>query len=198
MDHKEYSSYLLRRSWMGNIYRRYWLYPLLSKFLRGITLDIGCGIGDMLAFRPNTVGVDINAHNISFCMKRGLDAKVMICDQLPFTGTYFDSVLLDNVLEHIASPSALLTEVRRVLRPLGLVIVGVPGLRGYGADTDHKVFYDELDLERLAELNGFKVMRTIHMPIGRSVFLSLHLRQYCIYSIWRPMPVQVSSFQASF
>ena len=190
MDNIEYASYLRGRSLAGNLYRKYWLYPRLTKFLKASTLDIGCGIGDMLSFRPNTVGVDINPHNVAFCKELGHDAQIMTPDVLPFGDTLFDSVLLDNVLEHIVEPTPLLTEIRRVLRPQGLVVIGVPGIRGQTSDPDHKVFYDEAALSFTAKKNGFGVVKVFHMPLGRSLFLSRHLRQYCIYSVWQSLSVK--------
>jgi len=188
----EYTSYLRSRSLTGNLYRKYWLYPQLTKYLKGTTLDVGCGIGDMLGFRSNTVGVDINHHNVEFCKELGHDVQDMLPDSLPFGEASFDSVLVDNVLEHIAEPTPLLTEIRRVLRPEGVVLIGVPGIRGQASDTDHKIFYDEAALDTTAKKNGYKVVSVFHMPFGRSVFLSRHLRQYCIYSVWESLTVSLT------
>ena len=131
-DHDEYFEYLKRRKPRAIVYRRHWLYPRLANRLRGHTLDIGCGIGDMLDFRPDTVGVDINARAVKFCRQRGLAAETMEIDRLPFETGSFDSVLMDNVLEHILEPAAILSEIRRVLRPNARFLVGVPGRRGWG------------------------------------------------------------------
>jgi len=106
----------MRRSRLSGVYRRYFLYPRICHRLHGRTVDVGCGIGDFLQFRPNTIGVDINAHTVAYCKARGLDARLMEPDVLPFEDASFDSALMDNVLEHIAEPAALLRELRRVLR----------------------------------------------------------------------------------
>lgn len=185
MNKIEYAHYLRNRSWLGNLYRKYWLYPQLSKCLKGHTLDVGCGIGDMLSFRPNTVGVDINPHNVAFCKELGHVVNVMMPDLLPFEEKSFESVLLDNVLEHISEPTPLLAEIRRVLKPEGVVLIGVPGVLGQASDPDHKYFYDEAALSLKAKNSGFKVIKTFHMPLGRSLFLGSYLRQYCIYSVWQ-------------
>ena len=190
MNKIEYTRYLRGRSWVANLYRKYWLYPQLTKYLKGTTLDLGCGIGDMLSFRPNTVGVDINPHNVALCKELGHDAQVMLPDVLPFEETSFDSVLLDNVLEHIVEPTTLLAEIRRVLKPQGVVLIGVPGIRGQASDPDHKNLYDEEALSLFAKNNGFEVLKAFHMPLGRSMYLSRHLRQYCIYSVWQPQSVK--------
>ena len=174
----------MRRSRLGAFYRRYYLYPRIGRRLSGAALDVGCGIGDMLAFRPNMIGVDINERSVGYCKSRGLDARVMIEGALPFDANSFDSVLLDNVLEHIPEPESLLAEVRRVLRDGGTFVVGVPGSRGWDTDPDHKVRYDErLLLERVATA-GFVGREVFHTPLWRSKLLDRKLKQYCIYGVF--------------
>ena len=179
-----YFEYLMRRSFLGDLYRRYVLYPRLNLHLKGRVLDVGCGIGDMLSYRKNTVGLDVNPLNVDFCQKRQLEAYVMKPDVIPFKDETFDSVLLDNVLEHIEKPSLLFKEIRRVLKPDGILLIGVPGIRGYESDDDHKVFYDEKKLHTLAQKNRFNVNHFFYTPLIKSTFLSKQLRQYCIYTQW--------------
>jgi SAM-dependent methyltransferase len=179
-----YFEYLMRRSFLGDLYRRYVLYPRLNLNLKGKVLDIGCGIGDMLSYRKNTVGLDVNPLNVDFCWKRQLEAYVMKPDVIPFKDKSFDSVLLDNVLEHIEKPSLLFKEIRRVLKPDGILLIGVPGIKGYQSDDDHKVFYEEKKLQVLAKKNKFNVDQFFYTPLVKSKFLSQHVRQYCIYTQW--------------
>ena len=160
------------------------LREFLVKRLRGTTLDIGCGIGDMLAFHPNTVGADINIRTVDFCKANGLDAHHMQPDVLPFDNSLFDSVLLDNVLEHIAAPMPLLDEVRRVVKPGGRLLIGVPGKLGWRSDADHKIFYDEGALINCVEPHGFLHNETFHSPLWKSEWFSEKVRQYCIYSVF--------------
>jgi len=182
---ERYGAYLMRRTRLGSVYRRHYLYPRIARRLRGRTLDVGCGIGDFLQFRPGTVGVDINAHTVAYCKARGLDARTMEPDLLPFEDAGFDSALLDNVLEHVAEPLALLRELRRVLRPAGRVLIGVPGLRGWDCDPDHKVRYDEASLGAALRACDFDLVEMFHTPLWRSAWLSRHLRQYCIFGLYR-------------
>jgi SAM-dependent methyltransferase len=183
-DDDAYYDYLTHRSRLGAIYRRWWLYPRLSSRLVGHALDVGCGLGDMVAFRPGTVGVDVNPRTVAHCVQRGLPVVQMDSDRLPFTDCQFDSALMDNVLEHIARPEQLLHELHRVLRPGGCLIVGVPGHRGWDSDTDHKVFYDEASLPACVEPVGFRHAEVFHAPLWRSAWLDRHLRQYCLYSLF--------------
>jgi ubiquinone/menaquinone biosynthesis C-methylase UbiE len=185
LNDEQYSAYLAKRSRLGSVYRNLVLYPKLCRYLKGDVLDIGCGIGDMLQYRPHTIGVDINPFNIAICDKRGLDARVMQIDILPFQDQSFDCALLDNVLEHIQKPENLLKEVYRVLRPRGKLLVGVPGIKGQQSDPDHKIFYDENTLILLARRHQFLVTEQFHMPLFKSSWLSKSLSQYCVYSVWK-------------
>lgn len=182
-EHGEYFDYLATRSSRGLLYRRWWLYPRLCRHLTGRVLDVGCGLGDLLAYRPGTVGVDVNAHTVAWCRKNNLDAHVMQPDVLPFPVSSFDGVVLDNVLEHLADPEPLLGEIRRVLAPSGRIVVGVPGIRGFERDDDHKVFYDEAALCGLLARFGFVPRRLFHMPFGWR-FLETRMSQYCLYGVF--------------
>src|SRR5688500_1395110 len=130
-EHAEYFNYLRGRRLTGLLYRKLWLYPRLMRHLSGRVLDVGCGIGDLLAARRGSVGVDINPLLVDWCRRRGLEAKVMEDGRIPFADHSFDSATLDNVLEHVLAPTLLLAEIRRVLVPGGTLIVGVPGIRGF-------------------------------------------------------------------
>lgn len=178
-----YFNYLRSRSVLGLLYRRYWLYPRLVRVLRGRVLDVGCGIGDFLKFRPETVGADINRYVIESCCRRGLDARLMTADVLPFPDDSFDCVVMDNVLEHIYEPRPLLGEITRVLRPNGCLLIGVPGLRGYACDSDHKVFYAEDSLDELMRHSGYSKDKTFYTPV-KSEWLDRVLPQYCLYGVY--------------
>jgi SAM-dependent methyltransferase len=186
MNNSEYASYLRGRSLLGFVYRGFYLYPKLDRFLKGRILDIGCGVGDFLAYKKQAIGVDINPFNVDYCVQRGLNALLMDVDKLPQSDESFDVVVLDNVLEHINDPFPILAEIRRVLDSEGCLVVGVPGLKGYASDADHKVFYDEALLEDVAIKSGFRIKEYAYAPLFKSKYLSEKMSQYCIYSVWVP------------
>lgn len=180
---EEYFKYLNGRSRLGWLYRQYWLYPRLCRYLDGKTLDIGCGIGDFLNHRTNTVGVDINPVTVEWCCRRGLDAHQMSPNVLPFQDASFNSAILDNVLEHLAEPAKLLSEIRRVLHPHSSLLVGVPGQCGYATDSDHKIFYGEAALVSTVIAAGFRLQHLFYMPF-QSNWLDVRMRQYCLYGVF--------------
>jgi glycosyltransferase involved in cell wall biosynthesis/predicted SAM-dependent methyltransferase len=179
-DFKKYHDYLHTRSFLGGVYRKFFLYPLLSKHLKGKTLDVGCGLGDFCRFRPNTIGVDINSINVDYCRDRGVRAHLILDGKLPFADNTFDSVVLDNVLEHIEDPNQLINEIYRVLIPGGIFLVGVPGVKGYESDPDHVVYYDELELRSKIESLKFKADKYFYTPLFSRYFTN-KVRQFCTY-----------------
>ncbi len=182
--HDEYFARLKGRLTVAVWYRNFFLYPRLSRYLRGRVLDIGCGIGDMVRFRRDTVGVDVNPHAVEHCRAQGLDVRLMEPDRLPFEDRSFDGAILDNVLEHLERPEPLLSEAFRVLKAGASFVVGVPGRRGYAWDSDHKRFYDEAALIRCVTSAGFVFERMMYQPC-RSKWLDAHLRIYVIYGVYR-------------
>ena len=183
-NHAEYLKYLRTRSTWGRLYRTHWLYPRLSRSLKGLVLDIGCGIGDMLVFRPGTVGADVNPYIVESNKQQGLDVHLIVDGNLPFSDVVFDTVIMDNVLEHISEPQALLAEVRRVLKPGAIFLVGVPSRKGFLADPDHKVFYDQAALEACLNNCGFCIQDSFWMPF-RWKWLDSRMSQYCLYGVFR-------------
>lgn len=175
-----YHKYLLIQRWKGDLYRQFILYPAISKRLVGKTLDVGCGVGKFLKFRPNTIGADINPYNVDYCKKRGFNAVLIQEENWPFEAETFDSALLDNVLEHIPDPHSILNSIKKVLKPRGRLVVGVPGPVGFAHDSDHKVFYTEEKLIKLMKSEGFKCIDNFHMPL-KSTFLENRIYQYCYY-----------------
>lgn len=180
---KQYFDYLKGRSQISQYYRRLYLYPKLSEYLSGKVLDIGCGIGDFLAYYKNSVGIDINPHVVEYCQNLGYNAFFVKDDIFPFNNAVFNGAILDNVIEHLNDPKPLLIEANRVLAKDGIFIVGVPGTHGYTTDSTHKLFYDEKKMRLTLSEFGFRLFKVIYTPI-RSEWLNRHMRQYCLYGFF--------------
>jgi hypothetical protein len=76
------------------------------------------------------------------------------------------------MLDHIAESTTLLTKIRRVLQPQGGGMIDTHGIHGQASDSDHKNLYDEEELSLYAKINGFKILKVFHIPLGRSCFLA--------------------------
>lgn len=93
-------------------------------------LVIGCGQGDELRLLQSDA---VTAFDLSF--NAAQDARKLFPDyeylqadgmMLPFSDKCFDLVFSSEVLEHILEPERMLSEVRRVLRPGGILLLTTP------------------------------------------------------------------------
>ena len=89
-------------------------------------LDLGCGTGSSVdAFRAVNPGVQWTGLDIAgsreVAQRTRTDARFVTFDgvTIPFPDASFDLVYCKQVLEHVARPEALLSEVARVLAPAG-------------------------------------------------------------------------------
>jgi SAM-dependent methyltransferase len=118
-------------------------------------LDIGCGTGLFLSQESRgkvAVGMDFSEEALGFARRRGISNLVCGDSQtMPVASNSFDIVTAFDLLEHVDDDAALIAETRRVLRPGGIALIGVPAhpfLRGAHDDALHhkrRYSWDELD-----------------------------------------------------
>ena len=95
-------------------------------------LDAGCGEGITLEKlvklfpKANVVGIDTEPENLRICRRHQLPAQEGSLYALPFDDASFDTILFLEVIEHLDTPEKALSEIFRVLRPGGRIIVIFP------------------------------------------------------------------------
>jgi len=95
---------------------------------RGRVLDVGAGQSpwrDLLTKEAEYVGVDIESAT-EFAMTPRQDITYYDGQKLPYDDNSFEHVLCIEVLEHVINPTDFLTEVNRVLRSGGTLILTIP------------------------------------------------------------------------
>jgi ubiquinone/menaquinone biosynthesis C-methylase UbiE len=141
-------------------------------------LDLGCGegrhvIAAYLAAEVDAVGVDLSFTDLKSAQHKARDFVVEADDpenrslglasadalRLPFADNSFDKVICSEVLEHIPDYRAALTEIRRVLKPGGLLCASVPRrwpekICWALSDAYHQVPGGHLRIFRARELRG--------------------------------------------
>jgi SAM-dependent methyltransferase len=94
-------------------------------------LEIGTGQDSAFfaQYGQSVVATDLSAEMVARCRLKGLDARVMDFSRLEFADASFDAVHAMNCLLHVpnADLPAVLAEIARVLRPGGLLFLGVYG-----------------------------------------------------------------------
>lgn len=126
---------------------------------RGRLLDLGCGsvpLYGLYQSLPTTV-VCADWGN-SLHSNAYLDVLCDVNQPLPFADGSFDVVVLSDVLEHIAEPGELISEIARVLIVGGNLLMSVPFLY-WIHEAPHDYFrYTEFALRRLLERAGLRVI----------------------------------------
>jgi 2-polyprenyl-3-methyl-5-hydroxy-6-metoxy-1,4-benzoquinol methylase len=142
----------------------------------GVVLDIGCGKGyflsEMRSHNFEVVGVELNRRDAEATRGRTgaevierpfLDAELSPCA--------FDVINLDQCLEHLPDPEAVLRRARQLLKPGGVLSVAVPnhssiqsrvmGTRDpYIIPPEHVTFFTATGLRVLLTRAGFRVLDT--------------------------------------
>ena len=99
----------------------------IRRNVEGSILEVGCSWGYVTALIRGKAGVDLNPENIEIARKlnRSLQFHVADARNLPFYNGQFDTVILPDVLEHLAWTDVGLAvrEARRVARHLVLATV---------------------------------------------------------------------------
>jgi SAM-dependent methyltransferase len=93
-------------------------------------LDLGCRSGALtrhLLEGNEIVGVDVDPAALAKAAALGIEpVQANVEEPLPFEDESFDAVVAGELLEHLQFPDALAREVRRVLRPGGVLVGSVP------------------------------------------------------------------------
>lgn len=99
-------------------------------------LDAGCGRGfylyaiSLYDFVKEIHGIDINTQYIekakAVCNDKRIAIKKSNIYKLGYKNNYFDLIVFSEVLEHIGNEEKALTELKRVLKPGGTLVVTVP------------------------------------------------------------------------
>lgn len=111
--------------------QRYWQrtrHKIVLRFTgtKDRVLDIGCGTSRIILDLPNAVGMDILQNKLRW-LKPQHDKLVRgSCVQLPFADDSFDCVINSEVIEHVPDVPEIMTEMWRVLRPGGTLVLGTP------------------------------------------------------------------------
>jgi len=125
-------------------------------YAQGRMLDIGCGVKPYRSLFSNVetyVGLD---------MPSVLDADIYGDGQfLPFRSESFNTVLCNQVLEHVPEPSRLMREVGRVLRPNGVLILTTPQTWGLHLEPYDFYRYTRYGLHYLANQAGLEVIEIV-------------------------------------
>jgi SAM-dependent methyltransferase len=131
----------------------------LRTHARGDLLDLGCGFVPLYgAYRELVTSTTCVDWPSTLHSSPHLDLEADLSQPLKLPDASFDTVLLTDVLEHLPKPDLLWGELRRLLRPAGKAIVGVPFLYWLHEIPHDHHRYTEYRLRLFADEHGFEVL----------------------------------------
>ena len=158
-------------------------------------IDVGCGEGvftKMLWGKGyESLGIDINEEKIAVARKQFGDSRLRFeigdANKIKLPSKSIDLVLSLELIEHLEDTQLLLSEIRRVLKTGGLLVISTPNrcsLEGLGGrilaklrrgrwnawDDTHKTIFSSSEFMRLLRQKGFEPIKVI----GYYYFVSVY------------------------
>lgn len=150
-------------------------------------LEVGCGVGDLLASLPasRAVGIDVSPRMVERARTRHPELELLVCDaeRDPLPQGPFDAIVLSDAIGMFDDIQSVLERLRPLLGPRGRVIVTYynflwePVIKFAEAIGEKTRWPDQNwlsmgDIENLLYLSGFEVFRRgmdvltpVHVPV---------------------------------
>ena len=144
-----------------------------------VLLDLGCGV---MPFRK--IYSKYFSKTVAGDYERRLDDEnivVLDAQNLPFTDNSFNCILLTEVLEHLPEPDRCISEISRVMRDNGKLILTVPFLHHLHEIPYDHFRYTEFQLEKMLNKNGFKI--NVFKRRGNFFLINFSYLEYFIFLI---------------
>lgn len=173
---EEYTENLADRTRIGEWFLFKKIIPNTLAKCRGLVVDFGCGIGDILArCPPGSIGLEVNQTSVDYCKRGGLDVRLYdpVADDYRLDGIEpgaFQTLLMSHVLEHVPDTANVLRKLLASCHRLGFehVVIKVPGWFMYKRDATHVTFVDRAWLRdnALLETEHWRARDISYYPIN--------------------------------
>ena len=156
---------------------------------KGLILDIGAGTGDFLSVAKNdgwkTVGVEPSEKAKAIAINKGVS---FVENTTELESQTFDVISMWHVLEHVPNLEEQITELKRLLKPSGTLIVAVPNFKSFDANYYGKFWaafdvpihfwhFSKTSIQKLFEKENMKLEKVLPMKFD-SFYVSLLSEKY--------------------
>ena len=156
---------------------------------KGLILDIGAGTGDFLSVAQNdgwkTIGVEPSEKAKTIAKNKGVS---FVEDTAELESHTFDVISMWHVLEHVPNLEEQVTELKRLLKPSGTLIVAVPNFKSFDAKHYGKFWaaydvpihfwhFSKSAIQKLFEKENMKLEKVLPMKFD-SFYVSLLSEKY--------------------
>lgn len=121
----------IQKWWKHQIAKTIWEFiPHSSKLI-----DIGCGSSPIVGHYKKAIGIDKNENKIRFMREKFPNNTFVVMDDTRyFKNNMFDFALCIEVIEHCKDPENIISELSRITKPYGRVVIATP-------DYDRKLWH---------------------------------------------------------
>lgn len=150
--------------------------------LSGKLLDIGCGRKpyESMCNVDKYIGLEIDdaGNRLRDYADVFYDGKT-----IPFDDNYFDSIISNQVFEHVFNPDEFLQEINRVLKADGVFLLTVPFVWDEHEQPYDYARYSSFGLKHILNKNGFEIIE--HRKTNNGVEVIFQLINAYIFKITR-------------
>ncbi len=171
--------------------QRYWQrqrYKIIMDFCAGAgrVLDVGCGSSRIVRDIKQAIGIDIQMNKVRYMRRyKNLFANATIY-ALPFQDGCFDCVICSEVIEHLPPGEKHFSELIRVTKPGGRLILGTPDYGTFawrvieklyrvvvpgGYADEHITHYNKRSLTEILQKHGLSVEDTRYVGGAELILL---------------------------
>ncbi len=148
--------------------------------LYGKLLDVGCGTKpyENICNVKEYIGLEIDdegnrQHKFADAFYDG--------NTIPFDNKTFDSVISNQVFEHVFNPNEFLKEINRVIKKDGILLLTVPFVWDEHEQPYDYARYTSFGLKHILEKNGFKILE--HRKSNNGIEVVFQLLNDYIYKV---------------
>lgn len=137
----------------------------------GRVLEIGSSTGEMLTqFKDwEVLGIEPSQTAVQIARSRKINTLHTTFEKAELPKNYFDVIIMNHVLEHVADPIQVVNKIYTILKLGGIVLIDVPNFGSlssklmkskwpYLLTNEHNWHFTKESLEFLLQKNGFKLV----------------------------------------
>lgn len=130
---------------------------ILASNLKGIVLDIGCGQKPYEKYIKcdRYIGLEMSSQ---FKNNKHIEDVRYDGISMPFKNNSLNGIIATQVIEHVPDPDNMLSEIKRILKPGGLVLLTAPFVWNEHEQPNDYLRYTSYGIKYVIQKHGFEII----------------------------------------